>query len=77
MAKKSSLPEKFETFEENMKAKEPAKENTKPVGGMTEGEWSGQKMWSCPRCNATTFNEVQAKTHTCKTIRLADEEDGE
>lgn len=73
MAKKSSLPEKFETFEENMKAKE----NTKAVGGMVEGEWSGQKMWSCPRCNATTFNEVQAKTHTCKSIRRADEEDGE
>ena len=35
MAKKSSLPEKFETFEENMKAKE----NTKAVGGMVEGEW--------------------------------------
>ncbi len=73
MTKKSSLPEKFETFEENMKAKE----NTKPVGGMLEVEWAGQKMWSCPRCSATTFNEVQAKTHTCKTIRHADEDDGE
>lgn len=73
--KQSSLPEKFETFEQNMSAKEA--ENTKPVGGMVEVTWAGEKMWSCSRCNDTTFNEFQAKTHTCKTVRRADDEDGE
>ncbi len=41
------------------------------VGGLVEGTWgkSRSKIWRCPRCPYTTFDEGKAKLHTCKKPR--------
>lgn len=74
----SPLPEKFEVFAESMKAPaEPTKEETPvetgPVLPMEETTWSGLPMWRCKKCGATTFDRVEAETHTCKRTKWADE----
>lgn len=47
----------------------------KPMGGMEETTWSGLPMWRCPRCRGTTFKPDEAKVHTCKEVKFADEAD--
>lgn len=69
----SSLPEKFEVFAASMTAGD-GMAKPRPIGGMVEKRWSGMPMWECPRCAGTTFSEADAKTHTCKEVRFADEE---
>lgn len=74
----SPLPEKFEDFEARHMAPQAAEKpksdpNARPIGGMVEKTWAGRKMWQCPRCNATTFKEGDAKTHTCKRIMTPDD----
>lgn len=50
-------------------------ENTRLMGGMVEGKWSGIPMWTCPRCRGTTFKASEAKIHVCKVPKMADEAD--
>lgn len=56
------------------KKKQAEARKTVPLGGMVEGKWSGIRMWTCPRCRATTFKAADAKNHTCKRVKYADEE---
>lgn len=44
------------------------------VGGMVEKRWAGRRMWECPKCGATTFNEGESKVHKCKQVKYAEEE---
>lgn len=53
----------------------PPKPDVRSIGGMVETAWAGRKMWRCPRCRATTFTEPDSRTHTCKEVRYADEDD--
>jgi hypothetical protein len=67
--KTAAMPENFEDFAAQVESKPAAK----LIGGMVEKKWSGVPMWQCPRCGGTTFKASEAKVHTCKVPKMADE----
>lgn len=43
----------------------PKQPKAKMMGGMEKRKWNGKDLWVCPRCGWDTFNEGDAKVHTC------------
>jgi hypothetical protein len=67
------LPERFEDLAAKVAPPPPPKEDVRPMGGMEKTKWAGVDMWRCPKCHATVWNEADARVHTCKRPKFADE----
>jgi len=72
--RRSTPAVKPKNMPEPEKKKRPTAADVEGVGGMVEKRWSGIRMWACPRCNGTTFNEAESRVHKCKQVKYADEE---
>lgn len=66
---KSTTTESITASQPEAEVIEPVKSKpqpkAKPMGGMKKAKWAGKDIWTCPRCGFDTFNETDAKVHTC------------